>query len=145
MADLSIAQYISSAERNLRSSLMPPGYFAKQTYLQVSDVFTATYGRKVWDALNNQTRFWNILRKVQWGPTTGWRLRSDRGDNRSRPVTETGALPTVDVSNYVNVDSAPRIVATDFGVSLKSQIMRVLKVVWGITWQLSKKLLLGTT
>ena len=36
MADLSIAQYISSAERNLRSSLMPPGYFAKQTYLQVS-------------------------------------------------------------------------------------------------------------
>ena len=114
--DLSIAQYISSAERNLRSSLMPPGYFAKQTYLQVSDVFTATYGRKVWDALNNQTRFWNILRKVQWGPTTGWRVRSDRGSNRSRPVTETGALPTVDVSAYQNVDSAPRIIATDFGV-----------------------------
>ena len=125
--DLSIAQYISSAERNLRSSLMPPGYFAKQTYLQVSDVFTATYGRKVWDALNNQTRFWNILRKVQWGPTTGWRLRSDRGDSRSRPVTETGSIPTIDVSNYVNVDSAPRIVATDFGVSLKSQIMSGLE------------------
>ena len=125
--DLSIAQYIASAERNLRSSMMPPGYFAKQTYLQVSDVFTATYGRKVWDALNNQTRFWNILRKVQWGPTTGWRVRSDRGDNRSRPVTETGALPTVDVSAYQNVDSAPRIVATDFGVSLKSQIMSGLE------------------
>ena len=125
--DLSIAQYIASAERNLRSSLMPPGYFAKQTYLQVSDVFTATYGRKVWDALNNQTRFWNILRKVQWGPTTGWRVRSDRGSNRSRPVTETGALPTVDVSAYQNVDSAPRIVATDFGVSLKSQIMSGLE------------------
>lgn len=127
MADISIAQYIASAERNLRTSLMPPGYFAKQTYLQVSDVFTATYGRKVWDALNNQTRFWNILRKVQWGPTTGWRVRSDRGDNRSRPVTETGALPTVDVSAYQNVDSAPRIVATDFGVSLKSQIMSGLE------------------
>ena len=125
--DLSIAQYIASAERNLRSSLMPPGYFAKQTYLQVSDVFTATYGRKVWDALNNQTRFWNILRKVQWGPTTGWRVRSDRGSNRSRPVTETGALPTVDVSAYQNVDSAPRIMATDFGVSLKSQIMSGLE------------------
>ena len=125
--DLSIAQYISSAERNLRSSLMPPGYFAKQTYLQVSDVFTATYGRKVWDALNNQTRFWNILRKVQWGPTTGRRLPSDRGDNRTRPVTETGSIPTIDVSNYVNVDSAPRIVATDFGVSLKSQIMSGLE------------------
>ena len=125
--DLSIAQYIASAERNLRSSMMPPGYFAKQTYLQTSDVFTATYGRKVWDALNNQTRFWNILRKVQWGPTTGWRVRSDRGDARSRPVTETGALPTVDVSAYQNVDSAPRIVATDFGVSLRSQIMSGLE------------------
>jgi len=90
-------------------------------------VFTATYGRKVWDALNNQTRFWNILRKVQWGPTTGWRVRSDRGSNRSRPVTETGALPTVDVSAYEAVDSAPRIMATDFGVSLKSQIMSGLE------------------
>ena len=125
--DLSIAQYIASAERNLRASMMPPGYFAKQTYLQTSDVFTATYGRKVWDALNNQTRFWNILRKVQWGPTTGWRVRSDRGDARSRPVTETGALPTVDVSAYQNVDSAPRIVAPDFGVSLRSQIMSGLE------------------
>ncbi|MAH45387.1 hypothetical protein CMI37_06135 [Candidatus Pacearchaeota archaeon] len=125
--DISIAQYIAGAERNLRSSMMPPGYFAKQTYLQVSDVFTATYGRKVWDALNNQTRFWNILRKVQWGPTTGWRIRSDRGSNRSRPVTETGSIPTIDVSAYQNVDSAPRIMATDFGVSLKSQIMSGLE------------------
>ena len=125
--DLSIAQYIAGAERNLRSSMMPPGYFAKQTYLQATDVFTATYGRKVWDALNNQTRFWNILRKVQWGPTTGWRVRSDRGDSRSRPVTETGSIPTIDVSAYQNVDSAPRIMATDFGVSLKSQIMSGLE------------------
>ena len=125
--DLSIAQYIAGAERNLRSSMMPPGYFAKQTYLQATDVFTATYGRKVWDALNNQTRFWNILRKVQWGPTTGWRVRSDRGDSRSRPVTEVGSIPTIDVSAYQNVDSAPRIMATDFGVSLKSQIMSGLE------------------
>ena len=125
--DLSIAQYIAGAERNLRSSMMPPGYFAKQTYLQATDVFTATYGRKVWDALNNQTRFWNILRKVQWGPTTGWRVRADRGDSRSRPVTEVGSIPTIDVSAYQNVDSAPRIMATDFGVSLKSQIMSGLE------------------
>ena len=55
--DISIAQYISSAERNMRSSLMPPGYFAKQTYLQVSDVFTSTYGLKVRYAMNNQPRF----------------------------------------------------------------------------------------
>jgi len=125
--NISLAQYIASAERNLRSSMMPPGYFAKQTYLQTSDVFTATYGRKVWDALNNQTRFWNILRKVQWGPTTGWRVRTDRGAARSRPVTEDGAIPSVDVSDYQGVDSAPRIMATDFGVSLKSQIMSGLE------------------
>jgi hypothetical protein len=36
-------------------------------------------------------------------------------------------LPTVDVSAYQNVDSAPRIMATDFGVSLKSQIMSGLE------------------
>jgi hypothetical protein len=42
-------------------------------------------------------------------------------------VTETGALPTVDVSAYQAVDSAPRIIATDFGVSLKSQIMSGLE------------------
>lgn len=135
--DISLSEFISSAERNMRSSLLPPGYFAKQTFLQVSDVFTATYGRKVWDALNNQTRFWNILRKVQWGPTTGWRVRSDRGPGtqtgttvraaRSRPVTEVGALPTIDSSAFQQVDSLPRIIATTLGVSLRGQIVSGLE------------------
>lgn len=135
--NINLSEFISSAERNMRSSLLPPGYFAKQTFLQVSDVFTATYGRKVWDALNNQTRFWNILRKVQWGPTTGWRVRSDRGPGtatgtsvraaRSLPVTEVGALPTIDSSAYQQVDSLPRIVATTLGVSLRGQIVSGLE------------------
>ena len=135
--NINLSEFIASAERNMRSSLLPPGYFAKQTYLQVADVFTATYGRKVWDALNNQTRFWNILRKVQWGPTTGWRVRSDRGPGtetgttvraaRSRPVTEVGALPTIDSSAFQNVDSAPRIVASTLGVSLRGQIVSGLE------------------
>ena len=136
--NINLSEFIAGAERNLRQSMLPPGYFAKQTYLNTSDVFNATYGRKVWDALNNQTRFWNIVRKVQWGPTTGWRVRSDRGpgasgqtlsgagaatfNSRSRPITETGALPTIDSSAYQRVDSLPRIVASAFGVSLVGQI-----------------------
>ena len=136
--NINLSEFIAGAERNLRQSMLPPGYFAKQTYLNTSDVFNATYGRKVWDALNNQTRFWNIIRKVQWGPTTGWRVRSDRGpgataqdtgagsatvlSSRSRPVSETGALPMIDSSAYQRVDSLPRIVASAFGVSLVGQI-----------------------
>ena len=136
--NINLSEFIAGAERNLRQSMMPPGYFAKQTYLNTGDVFNATYGRKVWDALNNQTRFWNIVRKVQWGPTTGWRVRSDRGPgqsaqdtgsgtanvlaSRSRPVSETGALPQIDSSAYQRVDSLPRIVASAFGVSLVGQI-----------------------
>ena len=136
--NINLSEFIAGAERNLRQSMLPPGYFAKQTYLNTSDVFDATYGRKVWDALNNQTRFWNIIRKVQWGPTTGWRVRSDRGpggsgqtlsgagaatvNSRSRPITETGALPQIDSSAYQRVDSLPRIIASAFGVSLVGQI-----------------------
>jgi len=63
---------------------------------------------------------WNAIKKVAWGPTTGWRNRTDRGSGRSGPVTETGAIPTVDVSAYVNISSLPRIVVSDFGVSVKS-------------------------
>ena len=136
---LDISSFIAGAERNMRSSLLPPGYFAKQTYLQSTDVFTATYGRKVWDALNNQTRFWNILRKVQWGPTTGWRIRTDRGPGISggngtgprggttRPTAEAGSLPTIDSSNYTTVNSPPRIVTSMLGVTLRGQIMSGLE------------------
>jgi len=137
MSTMDINQFIAGAERNMRSSLLPPGYFAKQTYLQSSDVFTATYGRKVWDALNNQTRFWNIIRKVQWGPTTGWRIRTDRGPGTgsgttllnptSQPNLEGGALPTIDSSNYVTIDSPPRVVTSMLGVTLRGQIMSGLE------------------
>lgn len=126
-ANISLAEFLAASERNLRSSILPTSYFAKQTYLQVADVFTATFGRKVWDALNNQTKFWNALRKVEWGPTVGWRNRTDRGAGRSRPVSETGALPTIDVSNYVTINSNPRFVATDFGVSVLGQLVSGLE------------------
>ena len=107
--------------------LFGPDFFRKQTYLQITDTFVATYGKKVWDALNNRTVTWNALRKVDWGPTVGWRLRSDRGSGRSRPVTETGSLPTVDVSAYEGVYGYPKIVGTTFGVSLKAQAVSGLE------------------
>ena len=127
MPGITLAEFLAASERNLRSSLLPPGYFSKQTYLQVADVFTATFGRRVWDALNNQTKLWNALRKVEWGPTVGWRNRTDRGASRSRPITETAVLPTVDVSNYVSINSNPRIVASDFGVSVLGQLLSGLE------------------
>ena len=119
--------FLAGAERGARSNLLPPGYFAKQTYLNIADTYNATYGRKVWDSLNNQTRFWNVIRKVQWGPTTGWRLRTDRGGNRSGPVPEGQPLPVANKSNYVGLDSNPRNVTSVFGVSLLNQIMSGLE------------------
>ena len=55
-----------------------------------------------------------------WGNTAGWRIRTDRGSSRSRPVTETGTLPEVDISNIATVASLPRIISTVFGASVKS-------------------------
>jgi|TARA_R110000824_G_scaffold14552_4_gene61779 hypothetical protein len=95
----------------------------KQSYFTVdtaTGIFNTTYGRKVWQALNNQTRFFNAIPRVVWGNTAGWRVRTDRGSNRSRPVTETGTIPDVDISNIETVSSLPRIISTTFGASVKS-------------------------
>ena len=137
--NFSLGEYLSQAQRSMgggyfgRTSgplsgyLFGPDFFRKQTYLQISDTFTATYGKKVWDALNNKTVTFNALKKVDWGPTVGWRLRTDRGAGRSRPVTETGSLPTIDVSNYAGVYSYPRNIVSTFGVSLKGQAVSALE------------------
>ncbi len=147
MADISLGEYLAQAQRSmgggqfgrvsgpLSGYLFGPDFFRKQTYLQVADTFTATYGKKVWDALNNKTVTFNAIKKVDWGPTVGWRLRTDRGPlgsgstsgGRSRPVTETGSLPTIDVSNYVGVYSYPKNIVSTFGVSLKSQAVSALE------------------
>ena len=139
MADFTLGEYLSQAQRSMgggyfgRTSgplsgyLFGPDFFRKQTYLQISDTFVATYGKKVWDALNNKTVTFNAIKKVDWGPTVGWRLRTDRGSGRSRPVTETGSLPTIDNSNYTGVYSYPKNVVTVFGVSLKGQAVSALE------------------
>jgi hypothetical protein len=139
MADYTLGEYLSQAQRSMgggaagRTSgplsgyLFGPDFFRKQTYLQMSDTFTATYGKKVWDSLNNKAVTFNAIKKVDWGPTVGWRLRTDRGTGRSRPITETGSLPTIDVSNYVGVYGYPKQIGTTFGVSLKSQAVSGLE------------------
>ena len=123
MANPSLSEYLAQSQRGLYQSVFGPEYLQKQTYFTVdtaTGIFNTTYGRKVWQALNNQTRFFNAIPRVVWGNTAGWRVRSDRGSGRSRPVTETGSLPTVDVSAIETVSSLPRIVSTTFGASVKS-------------------------
>ena len=122
MANPSLSEYLAQSQRGLYQSTFGPEYLMKQSSFTVDSatgIFNTTYGRKVWQALNNQTRFFNAIPRVVWGNTAGWRVRTDRGSNRSRPVTETGALPTVDVSNIATVSSLPRIVSTTFGASVK--------------------------
>ena len=123
MANPSLSEYLAQSQRGLYNSVFGPEYLQKQTYFTVdtaTGIFNTTYGRKVWQALNNQTRFFNAIPRTVWGNTAGWRVRTDRGSSRSRPVTETGSLPTVDVSNIETVSSLPRIVSTTFGASVKS-------------------------
>jgi len=123
MANPSLSEYLAQSQRGLYSSVFGPEYLQKQTYFTVDSatgIFNTTYGRKVWQALNNQTRFFNAIPRVVWGNTAGWRVRTDRGSGRSRPITETGSLPTVDVSNIESISSLPRIVSTTFGASVKS-------------------------
>ena len=110
MANPSLSEYFSQSQRGLYNSVFGPEYLQKQSYFTVDSatgIFNTTYGRKVWQALNNQTRFFNAIPRTVWGSTAGWRIRTDRGSSRSRPVTETGSLPTVDVSNIETISSLP--------------------------------------
>ena len=128
MANPSLAEYIAQSQRGLYQSVFGPGFMKKAgagigtpfTVDTATGIFNTTYGRKVWQALNNQTRFFNAIPRVVWGNTAGWRVRSDRGTDRSRPILETGNLPTVDISQIETISSLPRIVATTFGASVKS-------------------------
>ncbi len=127
MSNPSLAEYIAQSQRGLYQSIFGPGFLKKEGagvgtpfYSNNTGIFNTTYGRKVWQALNNQTRFFNAVPRVVWGNTAGWRIRSSRGTNRSRPVLEAGNLPVVDVSDIQTVSSLPRIVSTTFGASVKS-------------------------
>ena len=123
MSNPSLQEYLSQSQKGLYNSIFGDNQLQKQSYFTVdtsTGIFNATYGRKVRQALNNQTRLFNALPRTVWGTTAGWRVRTDRGSGRSRPVTETGSLPTVDISNIETISSLPRIVGTTFGASVKS-------------------------
>ena len=132
MANPSLNEFIAQSQRGLYQSVfgdqINKASFTTTTQgdtTGINSIFTETYGRKVWQALNNQTRFFNAIPRVVWGNTAGWRIRTDRGNERSRPITESSVgeanqLPTVDVSNIEVVSSLPRIVGTTFGASVLS-------------------------
>ncbi len=132
----SLAEYLAQANRtNNFMGVFGPDFMQKQVYMGVDttsasisgDIFTRTFGRKIWHALNNQTRFFNAIPRVVWGNTAGWRVRTDRGSGRSRPVTEAGTLPTIDVSDIATVSSLPRIVASTFGVTVQASFIAQLE------------------
>jgi len=129
----SLSEYISQSNRGLNQSVFGPEYLSKAfnaantgtadaiyTTTSADNVFTSTFGRKVWQSLNNQTRFFNAIPRTVFGNTVGWRVRTDRGSQRSRPITETGSLPDIDVSNIETISSLPKIVSTSFGASVKA-------------------------
>lgn len=91
-----------------------------------TDFFTNTFGAKVWDSLNSQTRFFNLLRKVAWGPTTGWRIRSGRNVS-TQGVGETAALPTIDTPDLQTVQVQPSFIVTSMGVSALAQFLATLE------------------
>lgn len=91
-----------------------------------ADFFTNTFGAKVWDSLNNQTRAFNLLRKVAWGPTTGYRIRSGRQQN-TEVVSEVAALPDIDSPDLETISIQPRFVVTPGGVSALAQFLGTLE------------------
>ncbi len=91
-----------------------------------ADFFVNTFGAKVWDSLNNQTRAFNLLRKVAWGPTTGYRIRSGRQTN-TEVVGEVAALPDIDSPDLETVSIQPRFVVTPGGVSSLAQFLGTLE------------------
>lgn len=98
---------------------------AGDTFTQ-GDFFTNTYGAKVWDTLNSQTRFFNLMRKVAWGPTTGYRIRSGRNVS-TQPVSETGALPDIDSPDLQKIYVQPVFIVTAIGVSALAQFLGTLE------------------
>ena len=93
MANPSLSEYLAQSQRGLYQSVFGPEYLQKQSYFTVDSatgVFNTTYGRKVWQALNNQTRFFNAIPRTVWGNTAGWRIRSDFPSIRGIKNTSSG-------------------------------------------------------
>lgn len=108
------------------SALLRKDITAAGDPLQLGDFFTDTFGAKVWDSLNSQTRTFNLIRKVAWGPTTGWRIRSGRNVS-TQGIGETDALPTTDSPDLQTVQVRPAFIVTSMGVSALAQFVATLE------------------
>ena len=133
MSTVSIQEFLAQANRGLNQNVLGPEYLTKAfnaantgtadavfSTTAADNIFTTTYGRKVWQSLNNQTRLFNALPRTTFGNQVGWRVRTDRGTQRSRPMTELASLPDIDVSNIETVSSLPKIITTMLGASVKA-------------------------
>ena len=98
------------------------GLTAGGNQLVYTDFFTQTYGRKVWDILNNQVKTFNLFRKVPFGTTVGWRNRSARNTSTA-PVAENANLPAVAKATYQQIWSPPRAIVTMLGVTEQAQYL----------------------
>lgn len=96
------------------------------TAFQSTNFFVNTFGAKVWDSLNSQTRFFNLMRKVAWGPTTGYRIRSGRNTS-TQPVTEVAALPTIQSPTLKTIYIQPKFIVSSMGVSSLAQFLGTLE------------------
>ena len=137
-AGISLSEFIGQANRGgPLGSLLGQNFLSKAdgTFLGIDttagnitgDIFTATFGRRIWHALNNQARVFNAIPRVEYGNVAGWRVRTDRGNQRTSPILESGPLPTPDVSNIATVQALPRIIGTTFGVTTLSTFVSQLE------------------
>ena len=122
----------SGGQRTAQYGYFGPGHLLRKDITSAGDgmiagdFFVNTFGAKVWDSLNSQTRFFNLLRKVAWGNTTGWRIRSGR-NNSTQGVGEQAALPTIDTPDLQTVYIQPSFVVTSLGVSALAQFLATLE------------------
>lgn len=122
----------SGSQRTAQYGYFGPGALLRKDITSAGDTtvatdfFTNTFGAKVWDALNSQTRAFNLIRKVAWGNTTGWRIRSGRNTS-TRGVAETAALPTIDTPDLKSIAIQPAFTVTSLGVSALAQFLATLE------------------
>lgn len=118
----------SGSQRTAQYGYFGPGALLRKDITSAGDTmiatdfFTNTFGAKVWDSLNSQTKTFNLLRKVGWGNTTGWRVRSGRNLS-TRGVGETAALPTIDTPDLERIAMPPSFIVTSLGVSALAQFL----------------------